>query len=155
MEQAQPPIGPTDASRCREVSCSAGVFQVPRHIVRLESSNLAGWQVRWDGSSRYFSDAVNGGPHKAFEAAKEHLVRVWRPIAKANRRKEEGGVRLWHSPSRGAWFVVAADPSNRSLNKNFYVGTDKTFTSGRLAKAWARAVEARKALLAATPRAIR
>lgn len=143
-------LNPAAASRCRIVSRSFGDFKVPRHIVRLDSVRLAGWQVRWQGSTRYFSDSAAGSPAKALTLAIKHLRRVWKPIKKITRRNPNAGVSLRKNPSDQAWYAVASHPRSGSP-KRFYAGTDATRTTVSTLKAIERAKRARRRMLTSIP----
>jgi len=147
-----------DPSRCRTVSCGAGDFTVPKHVVRLESDRLAGWQVRW-GTSRYFADGLHGGPEGSLTAAIRHLRKVWKPTAKKTQRGQSAtsktpGVRMYRDNKRGVIYIEASHP-NRGRPKRFYAGTDNTVTPARIRAATRLAKQARAMMLSATPVPIR
>lgn len=151
-------IDPADPSRCRQISCRAGKFSVPRHVVRLESNNLAGWQVRWEGS-KYFADGEEGDAESSLLKAITHLRRVWRPVQKVtarNKSKSGGiaGVRLLQEKRDGAWYVIASHPNGGSP-KRFYVGNDRTWSDAKYRLMLRKAKSARKEMLAQIPIPIR
>lgn len=147
-------IDPCDVSRCREVTCGAGTFSVPRHIVRLESNNLAGWQVRWEGS-KYFADGAEGDPSASLSDAIKYLRKVWRPVRKVTTRNKAKtgttpGVALRQEKRDGAWYVIASHPRGGSP-KRFYVGTDRTWSETKYRQMLRKAKEARKQMLVENP----
>lgn len=151
-------IDPADPSRCRNVICQAGSFSVPKHIVRLESPNLAGWQVRW-GGSKYFADGEEGDAESSLLKAITHLRKVWRPVQKQTTRgkaKAGGvpGVSLRQEKRDGAWYVIASHPNGGSP-KRFYVGNDRTWSEAKYRQMLRKAKAARKEMLANNPVPIR
>lgn len=123
-------IDPCARSRCRLRDVpDMGEVWVPRHIVRLDSPKLAGWQVRFERPWTYFPDAEHGGVDRSFAAAKRLLRRQWRPVAWRTSRRASAGVRLIND-ARGVWYVEATHPLGRPPRR-FYVGTDATRTQTR------------------------
>lgn len=136
-------IDPCARSRCRlRDAPDMGEVWVPRHIVRLDSRTLAGWQVRFERPWTYLSDADHAGPRGSFAAAKRLLRRQWRPVAWRTSRRASAGVRLIRD-RRGQWYVEASHPRGRPPRR-FYVGTDatKSHTRERDARRKARAQRA-------------
>jgi len=151
-------LDPADPSRCRELSCKAGTFTVPRHVVRLESKKVAGWQVRWEGS-KYFGNGETQDPKASLEKAIQYLRKVWRPIKKQtsrNKTKTGGvpGVRLAREKKDGAWYVIASHPK-RGSPKRFYVGNDRTWSDVKYHQTLQKAKAARKEMLDQNPIPIR
>ena len=73
-------VDPCDPSRCREdISPDGKQHAVPRHINRIDSDSTHGWQVRYAGRSKLFSDGKHGGWSGALEVAKNHLRSVFNP----------------------------------------------------------------------------
>lgn len=141
-------------TRCRTVSCGAGDFTVPKHVVRLESDRLAGWQVRWE-TSRYFADGLHGRPEASLTAAIRHLRKVWKPTLKKTQRGQSAssktpGVGLYRDARTGAIYVEARHP-NGGRPVRFYAGTPNTVTPARLTAATRKAKKARAEILAANP----
>lgn len=123
-------LDPCARPRCRLRDVPGlGEVLVPRHIVRLDSATLAGWQVRFERPWTYFADDVHGGAGRSFAAAKRLLRRQWRPIEWRTTRRPSAGVRLIRD-GRGQWYVEASHPL-RQPPRRFYVGTDATKTSSR------------------------
>lgn len=123
-------INPCARSRCRIRDVpELGEVLVPRHVVRLDSPTLAGWQVRFQRPWKYFPDVEHGGVARSFAAAKRYLRREWRPIEWSTSRRHNAGVRLIND-ARGLWYVEATHPLGRRARR-FYVGTDTTRTRAR------------------------
>lgn len=148
----------------------AGVFDVPTHIVRIDSSKRRGathgWQVRFKGT-RMFSDGLYGGSaQRSLRAAKEFLTRVFVPPASpfpplrsreaAGRKRVPLGVpglslRWAQKEKRNAkqLYIQVGVPvpvrGRKTLhrNVNIYVATDGTLTDGHLRRALQRAVDLR------------
>lgn len=157
-------VDPCSPSRCRQVYVPdvGTVMRVPRHIVRLEGEGLAGWQVRFEPPTRYFSDGIHGGPQRALKAAKEYLRRVWRPVEmKTSRgrnpvtRRPTTGVRLVFvvSGERAYWCAEATHPLRGYSPKRFYIGN--TRRPDRVKAARSKALAQRAAWLAEHPVPIR
>lgn len=149
---------PADASRCREVSCLAGTFRVPKHVVRLEARSLAGWQVRWEGS-KYFPDGESQDAEASLAEAVRYLRKVWRPIKKQTARNKSiaggtPGIRLRKEKGDGAWYVIATHPRGGSP-KRFYVGNDRTWSDVKYRQMLRKAKAARKEMLELNPVPIR
>lgn len=126
--------------------------------MRLESSDLAGWQVRWEGS-KYFADGKEGDAATSLLEAIKYLRKVWRPIRKVttrNKAKAGGiaGVKLLQEKNRGSWYVVATNPRGGSP-KRFYVGNDRTWSDVKYRQMLRKAKAARKEMLAENPIPIR
>lgn len=140
---------PCARGRCRQrhVEAMGGDVWVPRHIVRLDSASLAGWQVRFERPFVYLSDAAYGSPERSFRAAKRHLRQAWRAIPKRTSRNGAAGVRVIRT-TRGHWYAEATHP-RRQAPRRFYIGTDATVTTSRSRAAQQRAREQRHAWLAA------
>jgi hypothetical protein len=148
-------IDPCSPDRCRTIRVHGYEYGVPKHVVRLDAPNLAGWQVRWDGT-RYFSDSAFGGAEGSFHAATAHLRKVWRPVKKktargrAGRPGAEAGISLITDSRDGVPVVyVQATGPKAGIVRRIYVGTENTATvervrkATRVARAW-RAEQLRK-----------
>ncbi|MGH8466996.1 MAG: hypothetical protein ACRER5_22880 [Pseudomonas sp.] len=80
MITAASKLDPCSPECCRSVNVAfLGELMVPKHITRIENSRSAGWQVRFTRPSRFFSDAVSGGPEASLDAAKNHLRAIYLP----------------------------------------------------------------------------
>lgn len=141
------------------------VFKVPRHIVRIDifkqgRAGTHGWQVRYKGASRMFSDAhygnaPGGSPAKALKAAIVHLANIYvGPVFKVRcsgaRTKSnpdlESGIRESWQFKRGRnpqLYIEATSPTNRVISRRFYVGSTRTMTQARYESALQRAREQR------------
>ena len=146
-----------------------GWFDVPRYIVRLDHTNehghlkSAGWQVRYERPSKYFSDSdacpgsegrmKRGSPKESLQRARAYLATIYRgerpPLRigdKANKKHRTGvaGMRYvrkrHHQRNLWEYYVeVSHMPGIRSSPRRFYIGTENTFTQERLEIAWQRA----------------
>lgn len=155
-------MNPCALARCRTVeSVVIGTVEgVPRHVVRLDGQNLAGWQVRFERPWRYFSDSDHGGAAASLKAAKRFLRRTWRPTPIRTSRgydrrtgQRTQGIRMVRHDGRrghGEWYIEASHPRHGAA-KRFYVGTDSTRTKMREKEARAAALAQRRAWLAQFP----
>lgn len=144
----------------RTVSVSGDDLQVPRHVVRIDvhrsegkSQETHGWQVRYQGRSKYFSDA-KCSPGLSLQKAIGFLYEIYRGVAVPLRTRESRskvekqgvpGVRLTRRPLRrkagaplpeGASrecrveiFAEAVHPMKGMPPKRFYIGTSATATT--------------------------
>lgn len=156
------PIDPLGADRCRRRDVpGVGQVMVPRHIVRIDTGNTHGWQVRFEQPSKFFADplrmARGAAALSSLESAKAHLKAIWKPVGKSrifrNRAGKAGnpvpGVWTEAQERKGStiWYVVAGHPDGRRYRR-FYVGTRATYSPARLQAAQTRALEQRRAWLA-------
>jgi len=140
-------------------------FDVPRYIVRLDTRNTHGWQVRY-GKWKYFADGIGGGSADGGGAAAALLqatAELARRIAKlpaptglrqraadgkANdlpvgisgptaRRREGDSFTQYYLQVN--YPVAGAKPANRSV----YVGTENTVTPEKYSQALAKAIALR------------
>lgn len=142
-----------------------GVFQVPRHIVRIDidepgKAGTHGWQVRYVKPSVFFGDGRNGelgSPSRSLAEARRYLASVYsgpriplRATATARRNNPitEAGIRLIERLRRGRtvkeFYVEAMSPARGFTPRRVYVGTERTITPARLelGKAIARQLRA-------------
>jgi hypothetical protein len=141
------------------------VFKVPRHIVRIDifepgRAGTHGWQVRYKGATRMFSDAhygkaSGGSPAKALKAAIVHLANIYvGPVPKLR----SSGAKTKSNPDlesgiREAWqikrgrnpqlYIEATSPTDGVVARRFYVGSTTTITPARYESALQRAREKR------------
>lgn len=146
-------------------------FDVPRHIVRVDISELGkvgthGWQVRLKKPSKFFSDvhygtAKLGSPKASLEAAIEYLTSIYsgpkvliqtKPMKRKLNQELEAGIReAWTKRPRKnvkELFLEATPPSNNVSPKRFYVGTERTVNPERYEKALSKARAARAEFVA-------
>lgn len=147
-----------------------GVFDVPTHVVRIDSTKRTGathgWQVRFKGT-KMFSDGLFGDDAgNSLRAAKTYLTRVFVPPATpfpplrtreaAGRKQVPLGVpglslRWAQKEKRNArqlYIQVGVPVPARGRktvhrNVNVYVATDGTLTDSHLRRALQRAVDLR------------
>ena len=152
-----------------------GIFQVPRHIVRLDSVNpdtgwvkSAGWQVRYGPRPwRYFSDtkqrpkpqALKGNPRASLARAYAHLLSIYkgpiprrRQVERNNKRYPTGvvGIRYVEFPPGRRkvrqYYVEVTPVKAGDAPKKFYVCTENTFSQQKLEQVWSKAIEYRRRL---------
>lgn len=144
---------------------SLTVFKVPRHIVRIDifqpgRAGTHGWQVRYKGATRMFSDthygqASGGSPSKALKAAIVHLANIYAgPVFKvrANGARSKSNPEL-ESGIRESWqikrgrnpqlYIEATSPTDGVVARRFYVGSTSTITPARYESALQRARDKR------------
>lgn len=145
-----------------------GVFQVPRHIQRIDiddpgNAGTHGWQVRYKGQTRLFSDGKNGGtrsPRRALRQAIEFLTSIYEGASSrlmtrehADKRNPVGipGVRVVTrkkaSRQIAETFVEISPLTHGRAAIRLYVGTENTVTKTRISAAIRRARAIREALV--------
>ncbi len=152
-----------------------GLFQVPRHIVRVASINpetgwlkSAGWQVCYGQRPwRYFSDskekpkreAVKRNPRTSLARAYAHLLSIYEPPKPRVRQRERNdkryptgvvGIRYVELPpgrkNVSRYYVEVTPVKAGDRIKRFYVCTENTFSQEKLNRAWTKAIEHRRRL---------
>lgn len=141
-------------------------FRVPRYISRVDintpfKAGTHGWQVRYKGQSKFFSDVHYGrkrigSPAASLEAATIYLGSIFegppllfreKPLKHKADKSLPVGVRERRKVSIGRkvteiLFEVSA-VSNRHPSKLFYVGTENTLTPQRYQTALHEAIQYR------------
>lgn len=129
----------------------ATVFVIPMHIVRIDIDSFGragthGWQVRYRGRSKFFSDRSYGqrrlgSPRMALDAATQYLISIYRGPSLGFMTKQRefkadkslgAGLRIASKISRRKkvreFFVEASALSEKFGPKRFYFGTENTVT---------------------------
>lgn len=116
---------------------------VQPNVSRVDCLKAKGWQVRWPGHSKFFSDSLNGGDLRSLRQA--NAYREANFPGTRSRAKPESGVKVRTVPKEGRngmfVYVVATHPKKGEPAKRFYVGTEKGFDPAKLSL---RLEEARK-----------
>lgn len=152
----------------------AGVFQIPKYIVRVDvdepgKAGTHGWQVRYQKPSTFFSDAGQnrrGNPSTSLAAAKRYLASIYAgprtlirttPTKRKTNPIQEPGLRLVYVQPKGRTvrhvYVEAVPPGRGMVPKRVYVGTDNTVTPARIEAGKAKARQIRLAMVTAHLRA--
>ena len=146
--------------RQREIfTCQA--FDVPTHIVRLDSKKTHGWQLRY-GKWRLFSDHSNdgtGAPGALAAATAELAKRITKLPAPTGLRTEVNsgktsdlpvGVsgpisrrRVGHSALQYYLQVTFPIPDGKPVNRSVYIATENTLTPEKYQAAIAKAISIR------------
>lgn len=132
------------------VTRSGATMRVPRHVVRIEiKDGTRGWQVRYRGRTRFFSDRNRefpfGTPQTSLARAIDFLADIYdgpnpplRNIESRNKLFPTGtpGVRIRHRMEKSGTCLVTyveVDALERGAgSRRFYVGTSRTVTEERL-----------------------
>ncbi len=141
---------------------SGKTFKVPTHIVRLDSRNTHGWQLRY-GPSKLFSDhSTDGsGAAKSLKLAKDELeLRLKKLPAPNGLRTETRGDKLNGMPlgisgpvkrvraGRGSvqYYLQVTFPvfGSTPVNRSIYIASESTLTKEKYAAALQRAVALRE-----------
>lgn len=68
----------------RPIEVAGQELKVPRHVVRIDiypkpgsRKCVHGWQVRYNGSTKYFNDRIFGSPEGSLAAAIKHLDSIY------------------------------------------------------------------------------
>jgi hypothetical protein len=126
-----------------------GPFQVCSHIVRIDidepgRAGTHGWQVRYAGTSRLFSDAKASKPRSPAASLKEAVEylseRYSGPKLIQMRRRSSSELPSGISVARirqrdrpeKIVYVVASSPVSGISPRRFYVGTESTVTENRI-----------------------
>jgi len=157
---------------CRDVQVPgwAGVFRVPRHVVRIDineqgKAGTHGWQVRYGPRPwRHYSDSQGSklrSPSVSLEDATTHLVSIYagpasRVRATPTKRKanpiQEAGIRLVERQRKNRnikeIYIEAVSPVRGASARRFYVGTQVTATDCRMQRALLKARQARAEMVA-------
>lgn len=137
-------------------------FTVPQGIQRIDHRATHGWQLRYGGSTKLFSDgAVDGSAAAALaKATKELLARIAKMPAPSKLQKEPSGnkssdlpvgisgpvVRLRPGASvRDCSFSVSLPRWGESPRRSsVHIGTENTYSAERYHEALAKAIEMRR-----------
>lgn len=128
-----------------------GTFEVPTHVSRVDSFKQRpdgqpgrgwhGWQVRWSGFHRFFSDSGCGGVAGALAAAARYAEQHY--PGKRSQCDPAAGVRLvvTKKPDRNVefFYAEAAHPARGASPRRIYIGTANTITSERVERQMRRA----------------
>jgi hypothetical protein len=141
---------PADFPHRDFVTRSGATMRVPRHVVRIDiEDGTRGWQVRYRGRTRFFSDRNRefpfGTPQTSLARAIDFLADIYegpnpplRSIESRSKLFPTGipGVRIRHRMEKSGTCLVTyveVDALERgSGSKRFYVGTSRTATEERL-----------------------
>ena len=133
-----------------------GLVTVPKYVSRVDSGESRGkagwhgWQVRWPGHRKFFSDARYGRNPECSLKAASFYVQTHFP-GKASQCCPEKGVRLYvtKKPGRNVkeFYVSVSHPQRGRSERRVYVGTERTVTQERIAEATAKAQKIRKELV--------
>lgn len=166
-------LDPIAPERCRTILVADRSFSVPFHIYRVAHKRSLAWQVRWQTSSKMFSDGVHGGIDASLDAATRHLASIWKPIPKRTgeiqpRRTATPGITLISKYRRGRtgppedpshehhWYLeVALPPRLGRRRQRFYIGTSETVTWRRFRRTLKEAKAYRTSMIKAAGPAIR
>jgi len=121
-----------------------GVFEVPRYVSRVDSfkrvrgsravTGWHGWQVRWSGFNKFFSDAQHGGCEAALRASSRYVEQYF--PGKRSQCDLAAGVRLVErkksSQQVTEFFVEVSHPLRGKSARRLYVGTVNTVTPSRI-----------------------
>lgn len=145
-------------------------FTVPRYVSRVDIfepgyAGTHGWQVRYQGTSSFFSDSrcsKDADPATSLRAARTYLAAIYRgtpslvrqaPTARKRDPALPPGVRVVTRVRKGRTFeevyVEAYSPQKGEPARRVYVGTENTATPARMTAAIAKAVLLRKELVEA------
>ena len=148
--------------RYRKQSLYGKTFRVPSHVVRLESHDTHGWQLRY-GPSKFFADPTSGraGAGESLRLATAELAsRIARLPAPTGLRIEPNAnktselpvgvsgpkeVRRTSRPHIVQYYfqVSVPVPGGRSTNKQVYIATQNTITPDKMNTALAKALAIR------------
>lgn len=158
----------TESLPVRQVTIPGwGVLSVPRHIQRIDiddpgKAGTHGWQVRYRGQTKFFSDARGKdlrNPYQSLRDAQAHLNAIYEgPIPKTRkvaRGDKDGqlppGVQIKWRRRRDKQFremYVEVSPPKRGVSPiRFYVGTENTVNNARLGEGIKKALVERDRLV--------
>lgn len=133
-----------------------GEFEVPTHVSRVDSGDPRpggwhGWQVRWPGHRRFFTDAAHGGCAAALAAACRH-----RDVAYPGKRSQvnpAAGVHLRFQTKKARnsveVYAEASSPVRGAPAKRVYAGIlGSTATEDRIQDALRKARGMRMQMIA-------
>lgn len=133
-----------------------GVLLVPRHIQRIDiedggNAGTHGWQVRYRGQTKLFSDGKNGGrhsPRRALREAISHLTSIYAGATSRLMKREHADKR--NPVGIPGVRIVTRKKASRQIAETFveisplvhgraairlYVGTENTVNKTRVAAA--------------------
>lgn len=152
-KSAVPKLGAASTTKRRVLVPGHGIYRVPEHVSRVDSGRGGkgwhGWQVRWPGHSKWFSDARHGSCRAAFREAVAYAAQAF--PGKRSQIKTDKGVHVVSIAKRGRnalqIYVVASHPQYGRSARRIYVGTSNTVTDARIRRAMAEAVRIRKSMI--------
>jgi len=107
---------------------------VARNVSRVDCKKAKGWQVRWPGHSKFFSDNLSGGDVQALKLANTYREANFPGVK--SRVKPDAGIKIKSVEKKGRngrfVYVVASHPCKGEASKRFYVGTENGLDSKRL-----------------------
>lgn len=133
-----------------------GEIEVPANVSRVDSGppggkGWHGWQVRWPGHSKWFSDRRHGGIEPALEAAITYRENRYPGRTPRSTLRDDKGVNLieqLHSNGRTVQlYALVSHPQHGKASPRIYIGTRATATPERIERALAEAHELRRRLV--------
>lgn len=122
---------------------------VKRNVSRVEGRKVKGWQVRWPGHAKYFSDAAYGGELRSLTAANTYRD-IHFPGVRC-RAKEEKGVRVIEVRKENRptpqVYAVASNPQRGKPDIRKYIGTVNTVTPEKVKAGVAAASKMRSRMI--------
>ncbi len=136
-----------------------GTFEVPEHVSRVDSFKLRrggqaasgwhGWQVRWPGFNKFFSDSQHGGCEAALLASSCYAEQHY--PGKRSQCDPAAGVRLVERKKASRQvveiYIEVSHPMRGKAARRLYVGTTATVTPGRIRKKKAEGKRLRRELV--------
>lgn len=136
-------------------------FAVPQGIQRIDHLSTHGWQLRYSGATKLFSDGEHGGSAESLaKATRELLKRIARLPAPSGLQREPSGNKtndlpvgisgpmLRHRPGGKSRYCVLSVAVPRYGQKprriSVYIGTENTYTEQRYQAALAKALVLRE-----------
>jgi hypothetical protein len=136
-------------------------FAVPQGIQRIDHLSTHGWQLRYSGATKFFSDNEFGGSSEALsKATSELLKRIARLPAPSGLQREPNANKTSTLPvgisgpmvrqrangkSRYCVFSVAAPRFGQKPRRiTVYIGAESTYTEARYQAALAKALVLRE-----------
>jgi len=136
-------------------------FAVPQGIQRIDHLSTHGWQLRYSGATKFFSDNEFGGSSEALsKATSELLKRIARLPAPSGLQREPNAnktstlpvgisgpiVRTRHATGlRDCSFLVSVPRYGQTpRRRTVYIGTENTYTPEKYHAALARAIAIRQ-----------
>lgn len=130
---AERPKSAIPAYRMVEVP-GEGEFEVPTHVSRVDSRKAGGrrgwhgWQVRWPGHRKFFTDTQHGSVAASLAAAAEYVDRNY--PGKNSQCDRKAGVRVIQRQKATRNFpeiyVEVSHPQRGKAARRLYVGTVRT-----------------------------
>lgn len=110
---------------------------IKANVSRVDCKKAKGWQVRWPGHSKFFSDNKHGSELKSLSAANQYREANFPGVR--TRARPEKGVRVvaCNVPNRNTpqYYAEAANPQRGKAPRRVYAGTGNTVTESRIANA--------------------